>query len=322
MNLTVIGILIFITAVIVIELLQFGYRNMRAAKRARIRKKLRKYTQAEAAHDDTEIIRRRVLSDNAIADAVLRHIPGMNKVDDLIVQANAPFQVGFFLLVSLSLAVIGGVGGFLMLRNPLSAAGVALLLGLLPLVYIRILKRRRIEKFRKQFPEALELVARSLKAGHAFTSGLKLAADEFDDPLGPEFGETLDEINFGIAVPDALRNLSRRIDCPEIKFFTVAVNLQREAGGNLAEILESLAYLIRENFKFQGKVRVLAADGRLSAIILSVLPLMVGAYIHLANPKYIEKLFADPTGRLMLLFGGIMMLLGIITMKKMVEIKV
>jgi tight adherence protein B len=322
MNLTIIGLLIFITSVIVIELALFGYRNMRTSKRARIRKKLRKYTQTHANGDDTEITRRRVLSENPLADTILRHIPGIKKIDDLILQANAPYQIGFFLLISLSLAIIGAAGVFLALRNPLSAMGISALLGVMPLMHLRILRSKRIEKFRKQFPEALELIARSLKAGHAFTSGLKLAADEFDDPIGPELSEAIDEINFGTAVPDALRNLSQRIDCPEIKFFTVAVNLQREAGGNLAEILESLAYMLRENFKFEGKVRVLAADGRMSAIILSVLPILLGMYIHLANPKYIAKLFVEPIGHKMLLFGGIMLVIGIITMKKMVNIKV
>ena len=126
--------------------------------------------------------------------------------------------------------------------------------GLLPFVNLNRKKRKRIARFKKQLPDGLDLIARALKAGHAFTGGMSLAAEEFDDPLGPEFSETLDEINFGVSVSDALRNLIGRIDCEELKYFVVGVILQRETGGNLAELMETLATLIRERFKFQGKV--------------------------------------------------------------------
>jgi tight adherence protein B len=189
-------------------------------------------------------------------------------------------------------------------------------------LYLKLLKQKRIEKFQKQLPDALDLIARALKAGHAFTGGIKLAADEFDDPLGPEFSETLDEINFGVSVADALKNLAKRIECHEIKYFVVGVILQRETGGNLAELVETLANLIRENFKFQGKVRTLSAEGRLSAIILVVLPFLIGAWIRFSSPEYMDLLITDPIGRIMLAIALIMMIIGIFVMKKMVQIKV
>jgi tight adherence protein B len=166
-----------------------------------------------------------------------------------------------------------------------------------------------------------ELISRALKAGHAFTSGMKLAADQFGDPLGPEFEETLDEINFGVSVPDALRNLARRIDCQEIKYFVVAVILQRETGGNLAEIIESLAYLIREKFKLSGKVRALTAEGRLSAVILVLLPFCIVAYLRIVNGAYLELLFNHPMGRMMLTGSGVMMVAGIFVIRRMIQIK-
>ena len=124
----------------------------------------------------------------------------------------------------------------------------------LPLFYVQDPKKKREwPDLKNSSPKDWDLIARALRAGHAFTSGMKLAADEFGDPLGPEFEETLDEINFGVSVPDALKNLARRVDCPDLKFFVVSVILQRETGGNLAEIIENLAHLIRERFKFRGK---------------------------------------------------------------------
>jgi tight adherence protein B len=179
-----------------------------------------------------------------------------------------------------------------------------------------------MKKFQGQLPDALELIARALRAGHAFSSGMKLAADEFDDPLGPEFEQTLDEINFGISVPDALKNLSSRIDCPDLKYFVVSVILQRETGGNLAEIIESIAYLIRERFKLHGRVRVLAAEGKLSATILMILPFLIVVALRFINPELISTLFTDPIGRVVVAAGAFWMIIGVLVMKRMIDIKV
>ena len=153
-------------------------------------------------------------------------------------------------------------------------------------------------------------------------SGMKLAADEFDDPLGPEFDETLGEINYGVSVTNALKNLAKRIECPELKYFVVAVILQRETGGNLAELIESLANLIRKNYEFQGKVRTLSAEGKLSAIILVAIPFLFALYLYLSQPKYLNLLFSRPVGRIMLGAACIMMAVGIIVIKRMVKIRV
>ena len=130
------------------------------------------------------------------------------------------------------------------------------------------------------------------------------------------------EINFGVSVANALKNLAKRIECPELKYFVVAVILQRETGGNLSELMESLAELIRNNYKFQGKVRTLSAEGRLSAVILVAIPFFIAIYLHLSNPKYLAILFSEPIGRIMVGAAVIMMAIGILVMKKMVTIKV
>ena len=199
---------------------------------------------------------------------------------------------------------------------------VAALLASLPFLHLHQLKKQRIEKFRSQFPEALDLISRALRAGHSLNSGMKLAADEFNDPLGPEFDETLGEINYGVSMANALKNLAKRIECPELNYFVVAVILQRETGGNLAELIESLAHLIRENYKFQGKVRTLTAEGRLSGVILLTIPFVFALYLHFSNPKYLGLLFSRPIGRIMLGAAGIMMVIGAIVIKRMVKIRV
>ncbi|MDP2268988.1 MAG: type II secretion system F family protein, partial [Deltaproteobacteria bacterium] len=181
---------------------------------------------------------------------------------------------------------------------------------------------KRIRLFEEQLPEALDMLARSLKAGHAFTGGLKMVGEEFSDPAGTEFSKIVDEINFGVAYDDALKNLAKRIESDDLKLFVISVIIQRTSGGNLAEILESIGHLIRERFKLRGHVQTLSAEARLSAYILLGLPFAIGLLLYVVNPSYIGLLFEDPIGHVMLAGAGVMMALGVIVMKRMVKIKV
>ena len=321
MELYVIGAGIFIVTVIIVELISFAVRNTRAAKRGKIRKRLRKYIYVEGGQNGTEITKKRILSDVPFLNQILLHTPGISQLDRLVIQANAKQPLGFYFLLALLLTAAGFLLGQFLNRSVIMNVVLPLLFGSLPLIYLANLKSKRIAKFKKQLPDGLDLIARALKAGHAFTGGLKLAADEIEEPLGTEFSETLDEINFGINVSDALKNLAARIDCEELRFFVVGVILQRETGGNLAELMEMLAGLIRERFKFDGKVRTLAAEGKLSAIILIALPFFIAGWILFSNPGYLSPLFTHTVGRLMLVFVAVMMIIGIIVMKKMVNIK-
>ena len=318
----IIGATLFIVLVIVVELLIYGYKNMRSPNRAKIRKRLRKSVYTEDNQAGTDILRKRVLSEIPFLNRLLLKTPGILKLDNLISQANATYPIGFFILLALFLAVLGFLVGNTVIKNRLLAVMLMFLCGSFPFLYLLILKQKRTEKFKKQLPEALDLMSRALKAGHAFTNGLKLAADEFNDPLGPEFAEVLDEINFGVSVSNALRNLAKRVECPEIKYFVVGVILQRETGGNLAELMGILAFLIREKFKFQGKVRTLSAEGRLSAFILIALPFGIAGWMWFSNPKYLDPLLTDPIGKIMIIGAAIMMVFGIIVMKKIVAIEV
>ena len=316
-----IGIIIFVASVAIIELSKMAWRNLHSVQRLKIRKRLKQFSSLQQSDGGLDIVRRRLLSKSPSVNHVLQYIPGMRRMDRLVLQANAEHQVDFYLLATLAAAVTGFALAKIFLHQTLPALGIALVLSLLPLLHLVQLKQKRLQKFQKQLPEGLELISRALKAGHAFTSGMKLAADQFDDPLGPEFEETLDEINFGVSVPDALRNLARRIDCQEIKYFVVAVILQRETGGNLAEIIESLAYLIREKFKLMGKVEALTAEGKMSAVILVMLPFFIIAYLRIVNGAYLSLLFSEPAGRMMLAGASAMMAAGILVIRKMIKIK-
>jgi tight adherence protein B len=322
MNIFVIGAIIFFIAIIVIELSIYAVKNMRSVNRAKIRKRLRKHTYDKDNIGQIDIVKKRVFSEIPFFNRLLLKIPGVKALDSLTIKANSKYPAGFYVLVALFFGTIGFIGfNFFLLNRPLSFL-LASLLACLPFLHLYQLKQKRIERFRSQFPEALDLIARALRAGHSLNSGMKLAAEEFHDPLGTEFDETLGEINFGVSVENALKNLAGRIECEELNYFVVAVILQRETGGNLSELIESLAHLIREKFKFQGKVRTLSAEGRLSAVVLVAIPFLIGIFLYFRKPDYLELLFYDPIGRIMLGTAVILLAIGILIMKKMVTIKV
>lgn len=317
----ILGVLIFVVCVFVIEMCHYAYRTTRNPDRRKVRKRLRTLTSNKYGGGES-ILRRRPLSEIPFLNRVMLRIPMFGRLDRLLQQADVRYPLGFFLLLTIFFAFIGFFGGSLVTRNYALSIIAAALLGGIPVFYIRSRKRRRMKKFYGQLPDALELIGRAMRAGHAFSIGMKLAAEEFDDPLGPEFEGTLDEINFGISVSDALKNLSRRVDCPDLRYFVVSVILQRETGGNLAEIIENIAHLIRERFKFQGRIRVLAAQGKLSAIVLLSLPFLVVGVLHFIRPDYMTTLITDPSGRKIASAGAFLMIMGTLAMKKMIDIKV
>ena len=177
-------------------------------------------------------------------------------------------------------------------------------------------------KFERQLPDALELISRALRAGHAFSVGLKLVGDEAADPAGIEFRRVFDEVSMGVALPQALQNMTDRLDCMDLRFFVTSVLVQRETGGNLAEIIDSLAGIIRKRFELQLKVKALSAEGRFSGVILFALPLAVGGILFKMNPDYMLTLFTDPIGQNMVMVGSFLLVTGAIVMKRMVAIKV
>jgi len=249
-------------------------------------------------------------------------LPGIERLDTIMRQANVKYTVGFFFLSSMAFGLTGYVFFLILTKKAFFSFLMALASASLPYLHVRLKKKKRMAKFEKQLPEGLGLIARALRAGHAFTSGMKLASDEFGDPLGPEFEETLDEINFGLSVGDALKNLATRVDCPDLKFFVVSVILQRETGGNLSEILEGLAHLMRERFKFRGKVRVLSAEGRLSAIVLLALPFVLITFLYITQRTFLDPLFYDPIGRILIYIAGVLMVLGVLLIRRIIKVEV
>jgi tight adherence protein B len=204
----------------------------------------------------------------------------------------------------------------------LVALAPAVLLATAPAGYLYWLKSQRMKQFEQQLPEGLELISRALKAGHAFSVGLKLVGEEAADPIGIEFRRVFDEVSMGVALPQALQNMTERLDSVDLRFFVTAVLVQRETGGNLAEIIDGLAHLIRKRFELQLKIRALSAEGRFSGLILFFLPIALGILLFQLNPEYMGVLFSDPMGRTMVVGGSCLMVTGAFVIKRLVAIKV
>ena len=197
-----------------------------------------------------------------------------------------------------------------------------LLGGAIPFMVLKVKRGRRMSKFEEQFPEALDLISRALKAGHAFATGLKMAADELEAPVGPEFRKTFDEQNFGLPLKDALENLTHRIPLLDVRFFATAVLIQRETGGNLSEILENLSHVVRERFKILRQVRVYTAHGRLTGYVLLALPAFLSVALMFINPEHMNLLFRERMGQMMLLGAIVMQTFGFLWIKQIVKIEV
>jgi tight adherence protein B len=323
MNIITIAILIFVAVLFIVEMSYMAYRTAFNPDSKKIRNRLSAAFSSNLTEEQIlDILQKKVLSEAPFLNRLLLRVPGILRLNNLLKQARTSKPLGFFVLLGLLLAVIGFVCISFLTRNYANAFIVSVALGTSPFVYLRWKKNKRAQKLQRQLPDAMDLIARALRAGHAFTSGMKLAADEFDDPLGTEFEETLDEINFGIEVSQALRNLASRFDCHELSYFIVSTNIQRETGGNLAEILNNISAIIRERFKLHGKVRVLSAQGKISAAILVALPFVVLITLHFLNPGYISVLFTHNAGRIMIAASAFSMSLGMYIIKRMITIDV
>ena len=192
----------------------------------------------------------------------------------------------------------------------------------LPFMFLNMKRTRRMRAFEEEFPEALDLIARALKAGHAFVTGLKMVADEMPEPIGPEFRKTFDEQNFGLPLKDALENLTMRVPGLDVRFFATAVLIQRETGGNLSEILENLAHVVRERFKILRQVRVYTAHGRMTGYVLLALPAVLCIALAFINPDHMNVLFRERMGQMLLMVALVMQAIGYFWIRQVVKIEV
>jgi tight adherence protein B len=239
-----------------------------------------------------------------------------------IEQSGMKASVSSVLLVELVLAAVMALVAYVATREPWSMLAGGAFGFSLPFMVLRIKRTRRLRAFEEEFPEALDLISRALKAGHAFATGLKMVADEMKEPVGPEFRKTFDEQNFGLPLKDALENLTLRIPILDMRFFATAVLIQRETGGNLSEILENLAHVVRERFKILRQVRVYTAHGRLTGYVLLALPAVLAIALSFINPEHMNMLFRERIGQILLMVAIGMQTAGFVWIRQVVKIEV
>lgn len=240
----------------------------------------------------------------------------------LIEQAGLKVSVSTIAVMSIGVATMLAalVALFVhVLWAPILAAAVGLLL---PTLFLRLKRNQRMRRFEEQFPEALDLLSRAIRAGHAFTTAMGMVADEAMDPVGPEFKKTFDEQNFGLPLKEAMNNLTERVPMMDVRFFVTAVSIQRETGGNLAEILDNLAHVVRERFKILRQVRVYTAHGRLTGYVLMALPAALAIALWFINPDHMNLLFRERMGQMMLTGSIVMQVLGYLWIRQVVKIEV
>lgn len=235
-------------------------------------------------------------------------------------QAGVKMGPGVFVLASLGCALFA----FFMtaLWYPAYAVLSAAAALPVPLLYLRVRRARRWRRFEERFPEALDLLSRAIRAGHGFTTAMSMVGDDLEDPVGPEFRKTVDEHNFGLPIKDALNGLSERVPLLDVRFFATAVLTQRETGGNLSEILENLARVVRERFKILRQVRVYTAHGRFTGYVLLALPAGLLCVLYLINPDHVQVLFTESIGRALLIGAAAMQAVGYVWIRRIIRIEV
>ncbi|WP_206956446.1 type II secretion system F family protein [Trinickia acidisoli] len=317
------AVLLFFATVLSVEGLYLYWISRHGAQAKRITARIELgSSNAQAGGQPLSILKERKLSDSRWLVHLLVDVPGVHAVDRLLKQAGLTTTVGRFLGYTLGCAAVGLVLGAVFPIPLLVQLTLASAFALLPWLAIRRKRNQRLKQLERQLPDAADLIARALRAGHSFASALGMLAEELADPLGTEFKIVFDEINFGVSMNTALYNLTERVPIDDLRYFVIAVLIQRESGGNLAEILGNIGLIIRERLKLFAKVRALSAEGRLSAWILALLPFVVIGVLSVLSPGFMKIFWTDPAAEKL---AGIclgMMVLGILWMGRIVRLRV
>jgi tight adherence protein B len=317
------GMLVFIVVLLVIEAAHLRWYHSRGPRAKELARLERIITAADNKDQQAiSIVRERLLSSHPALQQMLSQLPGIQQLDRILLESGLPWSVTRLFGLTLAGAAAGfSVANYLGLPSLLSLTTTGLGAAL-PCLYMKSAKTKRMAKIEQQLPDALDLMGRALRAGHAFPTALQMAGDELNDPLAAEFRIAFDEVNFGISLPDAMTNMAKRVPSTDLHYFVVAVLIQRETGGNLSILLSNISSIIRDRIKLLGQIQVLSTEGKASGWVLGLLPFGAALMIELSNPEFLKVLYTDPDGIKMLMGAGVMMLLGVLAMRSIIKIRV
>lgn len=315
-------LLIFVAVVFLLEGAFLTWNSYKGPEASRIERRLQAMSAGAHHGEAMQLMKERLLSDSKMIQRFLLAFPRVHILDRILVQSGLKLNVGVFLGFSLALGLAAFIASRffplpLLLSLLIGAAGACI-----PWMIVMNARHKRLVQFEAQLPDALDLMCRALRSGHALPQSLKMIGDEMSDPIAGEFRIAFDEVNYGFSMQEALMNLATRIPSTDLRYMVIAVLIQRETGGNLAELLGNISALIRARLKLYGTIRVLSAEGKLSAWILTLLPFAVGGVIQLINPGFMRVLWEDPSGFMMVALIGCMMIAGIFWMRQIIKIKV
>jgi len=315
-------LLLFIAVVLMVEGMYLLWSSYKGPEANRIERRLRIMSAGAHGGAETPLLKQRLLSDTPFLQHALLSIPRVHVLDRLLVQSGLSMKLMTFIGLSIALAIAGLVVAKVLVLTLFVTIVLLLFAGSLPYFYLVYRRDQRLKKFDEQLPDALDLIGRGIRSGHALPSALKMVGDEMANPIAEEFRAAFDEVNYGFSMQDALTNLATRVPSTDLKYFVVAVLIQRETGGNLAELLDNISALIRARHKLYGTIRVLSAEGKLSAWILTLLPVVLAVIINLINPAFMQVLWKDEAGIKMVIGVLILMVVGILWMRKIIKIRV
>ena len=274
------------------------------------------------AGERISILKQRRFSVNDGVDRLLQQLTLLQRLDALLVQAGSKLTVERFLGCSLAAFLLAFIVSARWTLPPGGRVLLALLAFGIPYCLLRRARTQRLRRIEYQLPDAADFIARALRAGHSFTNVLQIVGNELPEPLSSEFRVAREEINYGVPMDEALHNMAERIPLTDLRYLIIAVLIQRESGGNLAEILGNISTIIRSRLKLVAQVRVLSAEGRMSAWILGLLPFAVGLVLTVVNPEYVSMLWTDPSGIRMLWYAAGMILFGVVWLRRVIRIRV
>lgn len=316
-------VLIFLTILLASEglrsVLEDRRRQNRLSSRRRLRELAHSLQSAEATDSDENSLLRQ--QDVSLVERLAALLPGRKSLELRLYRAGMIIGAGRFLALSAILGLVGFVGGNILFPGTLQGSLLAGL-GLLPYLHAGRQARTRARRFEAQFPDALDLLIRALRAGHSLSAGLQMVGEELPDPVGGEFAHLADEVHLGQPLKLALTNLAHRVESEDLPFFVTAIAIQQETGSNLAEVLDNLSGVIRERFKVYGKVRALTAMGRASANLLAGWPIVMVGALYMVNEDYVAPLWKTKEGHIMVFVSAIMVLIGYVVCRKMATVKV
>lgn len=319
---TIFIVMIFVTVFLLMQGMVVPVFGESAQARKRLKKRLAKIDSVDGEDSYTSLVRKKHLKKLSPVERFLEGLPVCERLSKTIEQAGHTILAYRLLLLGLSLASIASYIAWIMTRMPMPAVAIGAAAFAVPLIKIRRDRDRRIAKFEEQLPDAIDIMKRALKAGHPFSSTLKLVAEDMDEPIAREFEVTFNDISYGNDTRRAMLGLLTRVPSVTVMALVTSILVQKETGGNLAEVLEQIARVIRGRFKLQRKVKTFTAEGRMSAWVLALVPLALFATIWVTTPDYLPVLVEDPRGQKMVIYGCISGIIGIAWIRRIIRIEV